>query len=358
MLMSACVQKSQIDDVHSFFMIKEIEDGFVNKYYVHSAPFKGQNSTDILYDEYLLRDNNQIVISTFNAGMELVEERVLEYDDRSLKMLSDKRISVSDTTDVNIITPDFLSFDHVPAELHLMGKIKNEIFFETHTRKDLAKDSIISGKRAVIFNEKTTFKESYNSDTTRAEVIGTITYLEGVGLFYVKKNFPDGSKILELVEQMPLSAFRKLKNHDLKRVGYIDPSKALDRSENFRLCFKDEMIHDYYNSSPDGRYIGGKKEMTKIITSKVQKDKLKNESGYLTFRFVVNCHGEAGRFVIEESSLDYEKKEFNNETVNHLFTILHQDLKKWRPVVIDGPKDAYFYITFKLRNGEIIEILP
>jgi hypothetical protein len=240
----------------------------------------------------------------------------------------------------------------------LTWKIDKERFLEMHTKKEFVKDSIVSGKRAAIFYERTTFKEPSNSDTTRTVIIGKITYVEGIGLFHIKKNFPDGQKIFELVEQMPLSAFIKLKKHDLKRVGYIDPSKTLDNNDNFRLCFKEELIHDYYNSSPQGSYAKGKKAMVKIISSKLQKEKLHNESGYLTFRFVVNCRGEAGRFVTEESSLDYEKKAFNKETIKHLFTILHQNLEKWQPVVTDEPKDAYFYVTFKLRNGEIIEILP
>jgi hypothetical protein len=340
-------------------MVKGIEEGFVNKYYVHRVPKEGQKSTDILYEQYHSLNENEIIISTFNAGMELVQERTLLCEGDRVKILTDKRISIIDSTDVEIISSAFLSFVyHDSIKLHLQGRINPERFFETRTVKKLEKDSTIAGKRALIFNEKTTIKESNKNDTAFVEASGKITFVEDLGVFHVVKRFSDATLIFKLAEQMPLSAFIELQQHNLKRIAYIDPSNTLDNNKDFKPCFSEAMIFDYYNASPHGRYADGKKEMMKIIYSKVQKDKLYSESGYLTFRFVVNCHGEAGRFVIEESSLDYEKKKFKSETVEHLFSIMRRDLTKWKPVVFDEAKDAYFYITFKLRNGEIIDILP
>jgi hypothetical protein len=136
-------------------------------------------------------------------------------------------------------------------------------------------------------------------------------------------------------------------------IGYIDPKTALG-DKNFKTC-KNE-IYEYYNSEPDGGYKHGKKALRDSVLRKYSVSI--NESGYLTFRFVVNCEGKAGRYIVIQNDLDFEPKEFAEELTSHLFTIT-QDLKEWRPVILENePRDYYMYITYKLLDGKIIEILP
>ena len=60
----------------------------------------------------------------------------------------------------------------------------------------------------------------------------------------------------------------------------------------------------------------------------------------------------------EGYDLNYQPMEFHQETIDHLYGIL-QKLEDWRTVVIrDEVRDAYFYITFNIDNGQIIDILP
>ena len=78
----------------------------------------------------------------------------------------------------------------------------------------------------------------------------------------------------------------------------------------------------------------------------------------MTFRFVVNCEGKAGRYMVIQNNLDLEPKVFDEKLTSHLFTIT-QGLKEWRPVILENePRDYYMYITYKLLDGKIIEILP
>jgi hypothetical protein len=73
---------------------------------------------------------------------------------------------------------------------------------------------------------------------------------------------------------------------------------------------------------------------------------------------VVNCKGLAGRYQIVENDLDLKPKQLNQDLVQHLFTIT-QELKDWKQLVWEKePRDYYMYITYKLQDGKIIEILP
>lgn len=142
----------------------------------------------------------------------------------------------------------------------------------------------------------------------------------------------------------------KVYEHD---IGYIDPDRALGDKE-FKTC--DNQIFEYYNSFPDGGYKYGKKALRDSVTRKFKFEG--TDSGYLTFRFVINCKGIAGRYQIIENDLDYNPTQLNVNLVSNLFSIT-KEFKEWRPVILnEQSRDYYIYLTYKLRNGKIIEILP
>jgi len=142
-------------------------------------------------------------------------------------------------------------------------------------------------------------------------------------------------------------------NEFTKRVAYIDPEKAL-LSEDFETC--SDYIFDYYNPER-ATYSKEKNGLRKFILTHY-KNKNYNDSGYLNIRFVINCNGETGRYIIHENDLDLEPKPFNKDLVNQLFDLTVQ-LKEWNPNVIRGKKrDSYMYISYRIENGEITQIIP
>jgi hypothetical protein len=139
-------------------------------------------------------------------------------------------------------------------------------------------------------------------------------------------------------------------SHD---IGYIDPATALGDKE-FKTC--SDRIYEYYNFEPYAGYKYGKRALRDSIAKKYSA--IGNESGYLTFRFVVNCKGSAGRYQIIENDLDLKPKKFNKELVSHLFSITQQ-FKEWQPAIWENEsRDYNIYLTYKLRDSKIIEILP
>lgn len=147
------------------------------------------------------------------------------------------------------------------------------------------------------------------------------------------------------------------------RIGFIPKNKAININPDFKVC-NNQFVVDYYNRSgnntndvPAG-YIGGPKAIKKRIAKQYPDLDLKNESGMLTIRFIINCKAEIGRFEILENDLNYQPKQFDPEVKEQLFNFT-KDLKNWRAnYLMDEYRDCAMYLTYKLKNGEIIAILP
>ena len=135
---------------------------------------------------------------------------------------------------------------------------------------------------------------------------------------------------------------------------YIDPAKAL-LNDGFEVCNEDYIVQ-YYNPE-SATYSKGKNGLRNFIISNY-KNKNYTDSGYLNIRFVINCKGEAGRYVIHENDLNLEPKTFTKDLKNQLFELTTQ-LKKWNPnFTHEMQRDSYMYISYRIENGNITEILP
>ena len=138
-----------------------------------------------------------------------------------------------------------------------------------------------------------------------------------------------------------------------KRVAYIDPETSL-LSEDFETC--GDYIFDYYNPER-ATYSKGKNGLRNFILDNYEKRNY-SDSGYLNIRFVINCKGQAGRYVILENDLDLNPRKFSEDLKNQLFNLTTQ-LKIWNPNVInDEKRDSYMYISYRIEDGEITEIIP
>jgi len=137
-------------------------------------------------------------------------------------------------------------------------------------------------------------------------------------------------------------------------VEYINPEIAL-LNKGFEVC-NENMIIQYYNPQR-ATYSKGKNGLRQFIISNY-KNRNYTDSGYLNIRFIINCKGEAGRYIIHQNNLNLEPIEFNKNLVNQLFNLTTQ-LKKWNPnYTYEAYRDSYIYLSYRIENGEITEILP
>lgn len=135
---------------------------------------------------------------------------------------------------------------------------------------------------------------------------------------------------------------------------YIDPDSAL-LNEGFIVC-NENRIAQYYNT-PELPYPNGKNNFRNYI-NKTYVNQNYTDSGYLNIRFIINCEGDVGRFIVHENSLDLEPKSFNEDLKNQLFK-LTSEIEGWKPIVLyESTRDSYMYVSYRIEDGEITEIIP
>lgn len=141
-----------------------------------------------------------------------------------------------------------------------------------------------------------------------------------------------------------------------EEVGDILFDKSID-DINFQLCDRTQVLQ-YYNFLDDLYYKEGKSKIDYFFYSNFSNKKILGQSGYITFRFVVNCKGDIGRVRIESMNRDYKKYDFKEEITLELFSLVKK-LDSWSSLEIEGkPYDYYQYITFKILDGQIKAITP
>lgn len=150
-------------------------------------------------------------------------------------------------------------------------------------------------------------------------------------------------------------------------IGYIDQEKAR-LNDVYTLCDDGSIFHTHHGAAEEG-YKGSKKVFRDNILA-TYKNEGYTDSGYLNFRFLVNCEGNPGWFEIIQVDTDYNPTQFSEGMVSQLLSITAQP-KHWNIYSFkknpdhehfydpeEGPKNYYMYVSYKIENGEITEILP
>ncbi len=346
--------------------LTQLSEGLVWKYYFHQTKSKSQHpKTDIRYRKLTLVRDNAIRIEDFNAGFQKTFHRDVIVEANKWKSVREYQIFQDnysrykgDTIHYKLNDNTIVDWSNKEAKLS-KSRIVNNNIFEYQDIQESITNTLVEGQKATVIEghrDVLSFPQS-GTDTTHQHYDKSEVWLENIGLYSFKSTSKDWEYQWELVEIMDLIEFDKRVAKRGHRVAYIDPKNALEDNPSFETCGPIYKIYDYYNDNI-AQFIGGKGSLRAWVDGKLVKEKLGQESGYLTYRFVVNCKGEAGRFVIEQADLQFQQKTFSTECRDHFLDILLQ-VEKWKNLTVqDVPVDAYVYITIKFKNGEIIEFLP
>ena len=125
----------------------------------------------------------------------------------------------------------------------------------------------------------------------------------------------------------------------------------------FKACDPDKIIQ-YYHLGMGIPYKGEKAAIKFYFKENFDPIDVPDENGYITIRFIVNCQGKTGRFRTTEMDLEYNKKSFPSSISNQIKELTY-GLNEWLPGE-RGEKmyDYYQHLIFKIRNGDIVEIMP
>ncbi|CAA7385897.1 hypothetical protein [Chryseobacterium fistulae] len=138
-------------------------------------------------------------------------------------------------------------------------------------------------------------------------------------------------------------------------VGDIKFDENLD-DPYFKIC-NPEDTYQYFNGLKGFEYQGEKSAIEERLRELNIRGS-KNTNGYIIIRFLINCEGKPGLFRMMQMNLDYKEKEIDSLLGIQLlkFTKL---LDGWSVKRINNREiDYYQYLTYKIKDGQIIEILP
>ena len=138
-------------------------------------------------------------------------------------------------------------------------------------------------------------------------------------------------------------------------VGYINQETAA-LNDVYSLCNAEAIYHMHHGAAEEG-YAGNKKQFRDFIL-KNYKNENYTDSRYLNFRFLVTCEGNSGWFETIQVDTAYAETQFSKELTSQLLELTAMP-QNWNIISFDdGPVDYYMYVSYKLENGEIAEILP
>ncbi len=117
----------------------------------------------------------------------------------------------------------------------------------------------------------------------------------------------------------------------------------------------------YYFYSVGGKYPKSSSTVLKEVqTFLLQKNEQYPGSGYITFRFIIDCEGRLMPGIqVLQTDQQYSVYHFSKNLVNELFAFL-KTLDQWKIAKSkEGETFSYkAFITFKIKNGKVINIIP
>ncbi len=138
-------------------------------------------------------------------------------------------------------------------------------------------------------------------------------------------------------------------------IGYIDQERA-QLNDVYTLCDGNRILHVHHGAAEEG-YAGSKKRFRDNILANYNNDGY-TDSGYLNFRFLVTCLGKPGWFETIQVDTNYKPTQFNPEMVSQLLELTALP-EHWNSLNHqEEPLDYYMYVSYKIENGTIAEILP
>ncbi|SIQ80767.1 hypothetical protein SAMN05880574_12629 [Chryseobacterium sp. RU37D] len=158
---------------------------------------------------------------------------------------------------------------------------------------------------------------------------------------------------------MIFSCQAQQENKYLEQVGDTQYNSKID-DPNFKVCNPNKSFQ-YYNifQSNGVQYKGEKYAILKLWGETYNPNLyISEKTGYITIRFLVNCEGKTGLFRIQQMDENYLETSFNENLVKKVLNFV-KSLDEWAKVESKEKKiDYYQYLTFKIENGIVKEILP
>lgn len=139
-------------------------------------------------------------------------------------------------------------------------------------------------------------------------------------------------------------------------IGDIEPDPQLD-DPHFQPCNGDN-TYQYFNHSEGLQYRGEKRAIEALFQKLYRPVTAAKANGLIRIRFMVNCAGKTGRFRLISMDENYQAVVFPKAICTQLLNITKK-LDGWEKLPNgEEATDYYQYLSFKIEQGAIKEILP
>jgi hypothetical protein len=131
----------------------------------------------------------------------------------------------------------------------------------------------------------------------------------------------------------------------------------MDTTRNVYNNCKESILYYY---SLGAKYPMNSNSLLKEVHAFMQtKNNTYSGNGYITFRCRIGCDGKRGnRVQVLQTDELYNSIHFKKELINELYDFF-KTMDKWPIGKIKGESISYMtYITFKIKNGKVITIVP
>jgi len=159
-------------------------------------------------------------------------------------------------------------------------------------------------------------------------------------------------KLIILITSLFLTCKISGQNIILPGVEYMDTTSTQDEK-----CAN----YNAYYYQVGGKYPESSSSVLKEVqTFRQDENKIHTGSGYITFRFTIDCEGKVMKKVqVLQTDENYRQYHFEKEFVNELFSFF-ETMDKWKiaKTKYGDPITYNAFISFKIKYGKIINIIP
>ncbi len=128
-----------------------------------------------------------------------------------------------------------------------------------------------------------------------------------------------------------------------------------DSSGSFKPC-KPQYISEYF--ALNCKYPVSSAKLLERVQQFYQKPTGNTQTGFITFRFLVNCEGKTGWYQVFQTDSQYQTYTFDPAIVAQLKKFVEQ-LDQWKPGKWESDTFNYFaYFTFKINAGNVENLIP
>jgi hypothetical protein len=136
----------------------------------------------------------------------------------------------------------------------------------------------------------------------------------------------------------------------------LPPGKYMIDSLEFEKLCKPELRPEYWQLS--AKNTKSSDQILKEWKGFFKKPEGFNQSGFLTIRFIVNCHLELCCFHTYEMDEKYQPMVFDTDVKTQLMHFI-KNLNGWKSGEYEGKAINYrYYLNFVIKNGEFKKVSP